>query len=83
MPIDTPHTRFLVQLKEVRLRRGLTHSKMAEAIGLSRAQYTALENGRSMLTLQHLHNVAVVLNVRFVVGKDGAELADTVAKSEL
>lgn len=76
MPIDTPYTRFLAQLRDVRLRRGLTHNQMADAIGLSRAQYTALENGRSMLTLHHVHNIAVVLNVRFAIGKSDAVSAD-------
>ena len=67
-PLNAYQT-FLIQLKATRLKRGLTHSAVAEAIGLSRAQFTAIENGRSMLSFWHLHNLAVVLKVDFVLGK--------------
>lgn len=70
MPKPTPYALFLVRLKALRLKRGLTHGEVARSIGLSRAQYTAIENGRSMMTFRHLHNLAVTLKTRFVIGRD-------------
>lgn len=68
MPTPTVYEAFLTKLKALRLERGMTHGDIAEAIGLSRAQYTAIENGRSMVTFWHLHNLAVVLKAEFNIG---------------
>ncbi len=64
-----PYERFLVELRAVRKARGLTQGKLAEKIKLSRAQYTAIENGRSVVSYEHLHNLSVALGVKWVVGK--------------
>ncbi len=64
----TPYDLFLLQLKATRLVRKLTQEELASQIKLSRAQYTAIENGRSMITFQHLHNLAIALKVRFAIG---------------
>ena len=69
MSTPAPYEEFLAHLRKVRLDRGLTHGEVADAIGLSRAQYTAIENGRSMVTFRHLHNLAVVLKAEFIIGK--------------
>lgn len=70
MPKPNAYALFLTRLKALRLKRGLTHGDVAQAIKLSRAQYTAIENGRSMVTFWHLHNLAVVLKTRFIIGRD-------------
>ena len=72
---QTPYDLFLVQLKTARLACKLTQEQLASQIKLSRAQYTAIENGRSMVNFQHLHNLAVALKVRFVVGDKDAPFA--------
>ena len=64
-----------MQLRAVRTARKLTQSQLASKIKLSRAQYTAIENGRSLINFVHLHNLAVALNVRFIVGGNKAPLA--------
>jgi transcriptional regulator with XRE-family HTH domain len=74
----TPYDLFLVQLRATRLSRDLTQAELAAQINLSRAQYTAIENGRSMINFQHLHNLAVSLNVRFAVGDSSAPFAPKV-----
>lgn len=71
----TPYDLFLVQLKATRQARKLTQEQLASQIKLSRAQYTAIENGRSMINFQHLHNLAVALKVRFIVGDKEAPFA--------
>jgi len=68
----TPYDLFLVQLKATRLSRNFTQEQLASQIKLSRAQYTAIENGRSMINFQHLHNLAVALKVRFAIGHHDA-----------
>jgi transcriptional regulator with XRE-family HTH domain len=74
----TPYNVFLEQLRAVRIARKLTQEQLASSIKLSRAQYTAIENGRSLINFQHLHNLAIVLNVRFVIGDEESPLATKV-----
>ena len=71
----TPYDLFLAQLKATRLARKLTQEQLASQIKLSRAQYTAIENGRSLVNFQHLHNLAIALKVRFVIGDSDAPFA--------
>lgn len=63
-----PYEQFLEQLRATRKAKGLTQSELAAKIKLSRAQYTAIENGRSIVTFFHLHNLAVALGVKWVIG---------------
>lgn len=74
----TPYDRFLVQLRATRKARKLTQEQLASQIKLSRAQYTAIENGRSLVNFQHLHNLAITLNVRFVIGDSESPFASKV-----
>jgi transcriptional regulator with XRE-family HTH domain len=76
MDKQTPYDIFLVQLRATRTARKLTQSQLASKIKLSRAQYTAIENGRSMINFQHLYNLAVALDVRFSVGDSKAPFAE-------
>ncbi len=81
MSRENPYESFTKELKAVRLARRMTQAQVAKEIGLSRAQYTAIECGRSTATFRHLHNLAVVLKVRWNIGKTDADLASKVAKA--
>lgn len=70
-----PYEEFLAELRAARLARNLTQAKLASKIKLSRAQYTAIENGRSVINFAHLHNLSAALNVRFVIGDGSFPLA--------
>lgn len=52
------HKEFCAYLKALREARGFTQAQLAQALNLSRPQYTALEVGRSMLTFDHLCGIA-------------------------
>lgn len=66
--MDNPYEAFLQNLRRLRKQKGLTQGEVAQQLKLSRTQYTAIENGRSTLGFVHLHNLAVVLGVRWVIG---------------
>ncbi len=69
MSVADPHRRFIIELRAVRLARGMTQLELAHKVRLSRTQYSALETGRSVVNLVHLHNLSVVLAVRFTIGE--------------
>lgn len=52
------HEEFCAYLRRLRANYGFTQAKVAQALNLSRPQYTALEAGRSMLTFDHLCSLA-------------------------
>jgi transcriptional regulator with XRE-family HTH domain len=58
---------LLKDLRKKRIAKGLTQAQVAEGIKLSRAQYTALEKGRSLLNWKHLHNLAVFLKTSWTI----------------
>ncbi len=58
---------LLKDLRRKRIAKGLTQAQVAEGIKLSRAQYTALEKGRSLLNWKHLHNLAVYLKTSWTI----------------
>lgn len=68
-PSPSPHEKFLTELRAVRLARKLTHGQLATRIKISRSQYTAIENGRSLIGFTHLHNLAIALGVRWTIGE--------------
>lgn len=65
---DPQYAELLKDLRKKRLAKNLTQAQVAEGIKLSRAQYTAIERGRSMLNWQHLHRLATFLKTRFIIG---------------
>jgi len=67
--LPEPHRRFLAELRATRLARGMTQLQLSDKVRLSRAQYSAIETGRSVVNLVHLHNLTVVLGVRFMIGE--------------
>ncbi len=69
---DDPYLTFLADLKALRLERGLTQAELAQKVKLSRAQFTAIENGRCLINFVHLHNLAVALGVQWTIGPASA-----------
>ena len=65
----SPYERFLSDLRTLRLAKGLTQGEVATRLKLSRAQYTAIENGRSTMSFVHLYNLSVILGVQWTIGK--------------
>ncbi len=62
-----PYALFLDELKRKRKAKKLTQAQVAEGIQLSRAQYTAIEKGRSLVNWRHLHALAKVLGTSFTI----------------
>jgi transcriptional regulator with XRE-family HTH domain len=62
-----PYTQLLQVLKTKRLSKKLTQAQVAAGIQLSRAQYTAIEQGRSMLNWKHLHRLAKFLKTSWTI----------------
>lgn len=58
---------FLKDLRKKRLSRGMTQAAVARGIKLSRAQYTAIEQGRSLLNWKHLHKLSAFMKTSFVI----------------
>jgi transcriptional regulator with XRE-family HTH domain len=71
----TPYDLFVEQLRSVRKARKLSQSAVARKIRLSRAQYTAIENGRSSVSFVHIYNLSVALGVRFSIGENAMPFA--------
>jgi transcriptional regulator with XRE-family HTH domain len=68
----SPYERFLSDLRAIRLAKGFTQSAIAKRLKLSRAQYTAIENGRSTMSFVHLYNLSVILDVQWTIGRKRA-----------
>ena len=64
---DPAYENLLRELRETRRRKKLTQAQVARGIQLSRAQYTAIEKGRSMLNWSHLQRLARFLKRRWVI----------------
>lgn len=62
-----PYTLFLQDLRKKRLSKNLTQAQVAAGIQLSRAQYTAIEQGRSLLNWRHLHKLSAFMKTSFVI----------------
>jgi|JI10StandDraft_1071094.scaffolds.fasta_scaffold728076_2 transcriptional regulator with XRE-family HTH domain len=61
------YAELLQELRKKRLAKGLTQAQVALGIQLSRAQYTAIERGRSLLSWKHLHNLAVFYKTTWTI----------------
>lgn len=62
-----PYTEFLEDLRKKRKAKKLTQAQVAQGIKLSRAQYTAIEQGRSLLNWNHLHKLARFMKTSFTI----------------
>lgn len=71
-----PYQTFIKQLKAVRVARGLTQQQLADKVRLSRPQYAAIEHGRSTASFRHVHNLAIALEVHWVIGNPDNPCAD-------
>jgi transcriptional regulator with XRE-family HTH domain len=58
--MSTPYAKLI---REVRLKKGLSQSELAEKIGLSRASYIAIEQGKRELTLSECERLSQALGV--------------------
>lgn len=63
-----PYDELLRDLREKRLAKKLTQAQVAAGIKLSRAQYTAIEQGRSKLNWGHLYRLAKFLKTTWTIG---------------
>ena len=61
------YAELLKELRHKRLAKGYTQAEVANGIKLSRAQYTAIEKGRSLLNWRHLHSLAVFLKTTWTI----------------
>jgi transcriptional regulator with XRE-family HTH domain len=62
-----PYVELLKELRDKRLSKNLTQAEVAAGIQLSRAQYTAIEQGRSLLNWRHLHKLAKFLKTSWTI----------------
>lgn len=62
-----PYAALLKELRDTRLQKNLTQAQVATGIRLSRAQYTAIEQGRSMLNWRHLYRLAKYLKTTWTI----------------
>jgi transcriptional regulator with XRE-family HTH domain len=62
-----PYIELLKELRDKRLSKNLTQAEVAAGIQLSRAQYTAIEQGRSLLNWRHLHKLAKFLKTSWTI----------------
>lgn len=62
-----PYKEFLDALRKKRKAKKLTQAQVATGIKLSRAQYTAIEQGRSLLNWKHLHKLAAFMKTSFTI----------------
>lgn len=51
------------KLKTLRTKRQLTQRQVAEQMHLSRSQYSAIENGLSVVNYKHLYNMSKVFHM--------------------
>lgn len=78
MPVNR-YEMFLNELRSIRKKRGLSQGDVAAHIKLSRSQYTAIENGRSVITVAHLQELSGLFKVRFAIGDKDHPLASRIA----
>lgn len=64
---DDAYAEFLKELRKKRLARKLTQAQVAAGIKLSRAQFTAIENGRSQVSYRLLHRLAAFLKTTWTI----------------
>lgn len=60
------------KIKQARQAAGLTQGELADALGVTRALVTSIENSRSTLTLKHLEMLPDILNrpIEYFLGLD-------------
>ncbi|MFA6415134.1 MAG: helix-turn-helix domain-containing protein [Candidatus Paceibacterota bacterium] len=56
---------YIKSIKSLRLERGVSQLDMAKSLGISRASYIAIEQGKRELTVSELEKIAKILGVSF------------------
>lgn len=67
------------RVKMLRMRKGVSQTRMAEEIGVSQTNLSNMESGRTAITIQNLFKIKKVLNCRmadFFVDFDGQEVVE-------
>ena len=54
------------RIKLVRLRKNMTQTELAEAIGISKAHISNIENGKTIVTMENLFLIKKALDCKFV-----------------
>lgn len=67
------YVRLIDRLRTLRHARGYTQAALADKLGLSRSQYTAIEGGTSKLLLENLFSLASIYRVRLVDLMEGID----------
>ena len=62
MCVITTRGVIALNLQELRTRKGLTQEGLAKALGLSRAAYTNIENGRRRPSVKVAKKIGVILD---------------------
>lgn len=62
-----PYVLFLEDLRSKRKAKKMTQAAVAKGMKISRAQYTAIERGRSLLNWRHMHRLSKVLGTSFTI----------------
>lgn len=62
-----PYALFLEDLRSKRKAKKMTQADVAKGMKISRAQYTAIERGRSLLNWRHMHRLSKVLGTSFTI----------------
>ena len=73
------------RVKAARDKTDLTQEDVARALGIGRAGYSNIENGRSLLTLEHLVKLPEIFNepVTYFLGADEAQQLSEVSTNGL
>jgi transcriptional regulator with XRE-family HTH domain len=73
------------RIRDAREGAGLTQAELADALGITRAAVTSIENGRSTLTLRNLEELPRILHkpLTFFLGLDSGLTADEAELLEL
>jgi len=67
------------QFKELRKKKHLTQSQLAEKLGMEKGQISKIENGKFNLTLATINKIASALGARVnFVPQNGGEVADSI-----
>jgi len=57
--------KILSKISGLRIKRGLSRGKMADAIGVNTSTYTKMEKGIYLISIARLHQIAGALDVTF------------------
>ena len=56
-------TKYMEKIKELRIKNNLSQEKIAQAIGVSRPTYTAIENGKQELSLEEAKKLTILFSI--------------------